>query len=163
MKRILFSGAMIASVLLIGSCKEKTETKVLTKEVTFKKEGELKLIRNANDSIVASLDIEIADDDYQIQTGLMYRKSMKMNHGMLFIFKYENILSFYMKNTEIPLDIIYLNSSKKVVAISQNTKPFDKTSLSSTAPALYVLEVNAGLTKQWNIMPGDRIEWTETK
>jgi uncharacterized membrane protein (UPF0127 family) len=159
MKRIFISAIIAASLFAVSGCKDKAENKVLTREVTFKKEGELLLKKAGNDSIIANLDIEIVDDDYQIQTGLMYRKSMEPNRGMLFIFKYQKPLSFYMKNTEFSLDIIYINNAKKIVSITKNTTPFDQTSLPSGAPARYVLEVNAGLTDDWNLAIGDIVEW----
>lgn len=160
MKRILISAALVASLLIVGGCKDKAENKVLTREVTFKKEGELLLKKAGNDSIIANLDIEIADDEYQIQTGLMYRKSMKANRGMLFVFKHEKQLSFYMKNTEFALDIIFINNAKKIVSITKNTTPFEYTSLPSVSPARYVLEVNAGRTDDWNLAIGDMVEWS---
>ena len=160
MKRILISAALVMSLLVASSCKDKAENKVLTREVTFKKEGELLLKKAGNDSIIAHLDIEIADDDYQIQTGLMYRKSMEPNRGMLFIFKYQRPLSFYMKNTEFALDIIFINNAKKIVSMTKNTTPFEHTSLPSGAPARYVLEVNAGRTDDWNLAIGDIVEWS---
>lgn len=143
------------------SCKEHANNKTLTKEIRFNKEGEAVLKKAKNDSILVRLDIEIADDDYQTQTGLMYRHSMKPNQGMLFIFKQERPHSFYMKNTEIPLDIIFFNSEKKVVSIHKNAIPFDETSLPSKKPAQYVLEVNAGLTETWNLETGDFLEFVK--
>jgi len=160
MKRIFISAVIVASLFAVSGCKDKAENKVLTREVTFKKEGELLLKKAGNDSIIANLDIEIADDDYQFQTGLMYRKSMEPNRGMLFVFKYQRPLSFYMKNTEFPLDIIFINNAKKIVSITKNTTPFEQTSLPSGAPARYVLEVNAGLTDDWNLAIGDIVEWS---
>ncbi len=161
MKKILISAAILGSLFAMYSCKEKKETKVLTKEVTFTKEGSLRLKKATNDSIVAQLNIEIANDAYQTETGLMYRKSMNTNQGMLFIFEEERPRSFYMKNTEFALDIIYINSSKKVVNVQKNAKPFDPTSLPSEGPILYVLEVNAGLSDQWNLEKGDIVEWSK--
>ncbi|MGV6828133.1 MAG: DUF192 domain-containing protein [Flavobacteriales bacterium] len=160
---LVLSYLFLFSILFMGfSCKEtKNEKKVLTKEITFTHEGNLKLKKAVTDSVLATLEIEIADDDYQTQTGLMYRKSMKKNRGMLFIFEEEKPHSFYMKNTEIPLDIIFINSQKKVVSIQKNAKPFDKTSLPSKGPAQYVLEVNAGLCDQWNLMTGDVMEFSK--
>lgn len=157
-KALLLS--MIGGFLLFGSCKEKTTEKVLTQEVVFKKEGELQLKKATSDSLIVSLDIEIADDEYQTQTGLMYRKSMLDSRGMLFIFEDEAPRSFYMKNTEFGLDIIYINKAQEVVSIQKNAKPLDQSSLPSNKPATYVLEVNAGLSDQWGLEPGDRIEWT---
>ncbi|PQB04885.1 DUF192 domain-containing protein [Aureitalea marina] len=153
---------LAASISIMGSfqaCKDNSNKQNLTQEVFFTKEGELSLIRAANDSVVVKLDIEIADNDYETQTGLMYRKSMQDNRGMLFIFPNEQVRAFYMKNTEFALDIIFLDTEQKIVSIQQNAKPLDPTSLPSDGPAKYVLEVNAGLIEQWGIGPGDRMEF----
>lgn len=162
MKRIFISAALVASMLTFTNCKDATtsENKSLTKEITFTKEGELSLLKAESDSIIANLDIEIADDEYKTQTGLMYRHSMAANHGMLFIFPKEESRSFYMKNTEFPLDIIYLNSKKEIVSIHKNAKSFDETSLPSEAASQYVLEVNAGLADLWQLEKGDRIKFS---
>ena len=159
MKKLIFSAAVVALTLSYYSCKETPEKVNLTKEVTFTKEGELTLLKAENDSIIARLDIEIADDEYQTQTGLMYRHSMAENQGMLFIFDKEERRAFYMKNTEFALDIIYLNSDKKIVSIKKNAQPFDETSLPSNAASMYVLEVNGGLSDKWNLQQGDKISW----
>ena len=142
------------------SCKEEQQnTLVKAITISFKKEGELQIKKATSDSIITTLDIEIADDDYSTQTGLMYRKSMEDNQGMLFIFPNSDYRSFYMKNTEIPLDIIYFSEEKQIVSIQKNAKPMDETSLPSEAPAKYVLEVNAGLSDTWNLGKGDRIDF----
>ena len=106
------------------------------------------------------MEIEIADTDFEIQTGLMYRESMQNNQGMLFVFVDEENRFFYMKNTKIPLDLIYINSKKNIVGFQKNAKPFDETSLPSNAPAKYVLEINAGLIDQLKIAIGDRITFS---
>lgn len=128
--------------------------------ITFKKEGELTIKKGDNDSIITSIDIEIADDAYQTQTGLMYRDNMESDQGMFFVFSKPDYHSFYMKNTRIPLDIIYIGSDKKIVSIQKNAKPFDETSLPSNALALYVLEINAGLSEEWNLEVGDKIDYS---
>lgn len=155
----------MGATLTFYNCKDQSssEEKSLTKEITFTKEGELQLMKAGTDSIIASLDIEIADDDYQTETGLMYRNSLGKDQGMLFVFKDVQRRSFYMKNTKIPLDIIYLNGDKEVVNIQKNAKPFDETSLPSEAASQYVLEVNAGLTDVWNLKNGDRIRFSTSK
>ena len=143
------------------SCKEKTQnTTVKPIIIVFKKDGELKIKAASSDSIITTLDIEIADDDYSTQTGLMYRKSMKNKQGMLFIFPDSDYRSFYMKNTEISLDIIYISEDKQIVSIQKNAKPLDETSLPSEAPAKFVLEVNGGLSDLWKLEKGDFIEFT---
>jgi len=153
-----------ATMLLVAngsvSCKEKQkEEKVLTKEVKFTKEGQLTIKKAKTDSIIATLDIEFADDDYETQTGLMYRSSMAENRAMLFIFDDETPRSFYMKNTQFALDIIYLNGEKKIVSIQKDAKPLDESSLPSEENAKYVLEVNAGLSERWRLEKGDIIEF----
>ena len=160
MKKIV--AIIVLSGVLIGfqSCNETKKDKVLTKEVTFTKEGELLLKRSASDSILTTLDIELAETDYETQIGLMYRHSMEDHQAMLFVFDEDEPRSFYMKNTEFPLDIIFINSKKEIVSIQKNAKPFDKSSLPSNAPAMYVLEVNDGLSDSWGLEIGDLIEWT---
>jgi len=163
MKKIFISAAIAASILSFYKCKDTSgsDNKSLTKEITFTKEGELTLLKATNDSIIATLDIEIADDEYSTQTGLMYRHSMAENQAMLFVFNDSRQRSFYMKNTEIPLDIIYINSDKEIVSFQKNAKSFDETSLPSEAVSQYVLEINAGLSDKWKLEKGDKIQFTK--
>lgn len=151
--------ALSSLLLLITSCKEDKKTITPTK-VTFKKEGELRLLKAENDSVIATFNIEIADNEYETQTGLMNRKSMKDNNAMLFIFPDMQMRAFYMKNTLIPLDIIYLDNNKTIVNIQENAKPLDESSLTSASPAQYVLEINGGLSQQLGIDVGDKMTFT---
>jgi uncharacterized membrane protein (UPF0127 family) len=141
----------ILLVLLSGltySCKEeKKRSKVSPVVITFKKEGELLLLKASNDSIIKRINIEIADDEYQTQTGLMYRKNIEDSQGLLFIFPDSQYRTFYMRNTQIPLDIIYIDTNRTIVNIQKNAKPFDEASLPSEGPAKYVLEINAGFAR----------------
>lgn len=147
-------------MVFFHSCKEnKRQSISITKEITFKKEGELLLKKTTTDSVFKTLDIEIAETEYETQTGLMYRHMMEEHQAMLFIFEKEQPRSFYMKNTEFSLDIIYINKKKEIVGIQKNAKPFDNKSLPSNTPVLYVLEINGGLSDSWGITKGDVIEW----
>ncbi len=164
MKKILIIGILSFPLFLNTSCKKETrkvET-IQTEEIQFKKEGKL-VLSNKDGVTIKKLDIEIADDDYQIQTGLMYRKSMKENQGMLFLFKNSIVRYFYMKNTLIPLDIIYIDQSKHIVSIQKNAKPLDETTLPSEGPAMYVLEINAGLSDQWGLKKGDKMSFISSQ
>ncbi|WP_100615645.1 DUF192 domain-containing protein [Confluentibacter citreus] len=145
-------------LLSIAGCKEEKKT-IKQTEVIFNKEGDLTIFKIATDSTEIKLDIEIADTEYDIQTGLMYRSSMETNQGMLFVFDDVMERYFFMKNTQIPLDIIYIGANKKIVSYQKNAKPFDETSLPSNVPAKYVLEVNAGLVDTWLLKEGDSLSW----
>lgn len=146
-------------MLLQTSCKEEPKKALKTTPITFKKEGDLSIFKKDGDSLITSLAIEIAESEYETATGLMYRKSMEEKQGMLFIFPDVAMHSFYMKNTEIPLDLIFIDENFKIVSFQKEAKPFDESSLSSEVPIKYVLEINAGLVDQWNLVIGDRITY----
>ncbi|REE08541.1 hypothetical protein DFQ09_1066 [Winogradskyella pacifica] len=157
------SGLLVLGLTLLSSCKEEKKTTTEDKVVVnFKKEGTLTLKKADSDSIIKIIDIEIADDEYSTQTGLMYRTKLEANHGMLFIFPNVEMRSFYMKNTKIPLDIIYIDEDKTIVSFQKNAKPMDETSLRSEAPAKYVLEIYGGLSDVWQLAVGDKISFTQT-
>ncbi len=141
------------------SCKDSPKIIVKTEPIVFKKEGELHIIKQKIDSLLTSLDIEIAETEYETQTGLMYRASMDANQGMLFIFPEERMHSFYMKNTEIPLDLIFIKADSTVASFQENAEPYNESGLSSQIPVKYVLEVNAGLAEKWQLEIGDKIDF----
>ncbi|GER60819.1 DUF192 domain-containing protein [Patiriisocius marinus] len=150
----------ISFTLGLQSCKETvTENKSLTQEIEFSNDGSLKVFSNDSETEISTFNIETAIGNYETETGLMHRKSMPKDYGMLFIFDKVQPRSFYMKNTIIELDIIYLDEDKNIVKIYHNAKPFDPTSLPSEAPIKYVLEVNGGIATSLNIKVGDRTEW----
>jgi uncharacterized protein len=98
-----------------------------------------------------SFEVEIAQTSFSRQRGLMFRKNMADNKGMLFIFELEMEQIFWMKNTLIPLDLIFLNNKKKVVGIIENTSPQSLAPLTVYLPSLYVLEINGGLAQKHGI------------
>jgi len=100
--------------------------------------------------------VEIADDEVERQHGLMYRTAMPDGHGMLFIFERAKPQSFWMHNTYMPLDIIYIGADGRIVSIVQG-RPFDDRPLPSGAPALGVLEIYAGKAAEQGINVGDRV------
>ena len=160
MKRLVFILIIGSFLFSLASCKEDNKL-VNPIKIEFKKEGELSLYDSKSDSIITTFNIEIADTDYETQTGLMHRHSMKDDSAMLFIFPEMSLRYFYMKNTYIPLDIIYLNKNKVIVSIQENAKPLDEASLPSQFPAQYVLEINAGSSQKWSIEIGDSMEFTK--
>ena len=104
--------------------------------------------------------VEIADTQEEHALGLMYRDSMPADHGMIFLFPNEAPRRFWMKNTRIPLDIMYFDKDLKLVSISADTPPCRVSncpSYSSKAPAQYVLELNAGLAASLGVKVGDQL------
>ena len=105
-------------------------------------------------------DVALAQNAIERIKGLMFQKSLEQNKGMLFLFDKEEKHYFWMKNTFIPLDIIWLNKDKKVVFISENNQPckwYYCSSIKPTVEAKYVLEVNSGIVKKIELKVGDEL------
>ena len=102
--------------------------------------------------------VELAKTDVEKERGLMFKKSLENNRGMLFIFNEEGRYNFWMKNTLITLDIIWINSEKEVVYIEHSAEPCSETceSIIPRVNAQFVLEINGGVAKKLNINIGDR-------
>ncbi|WP_173021460.1 DUF192 domain-containing protein [Lewinella sp. W8] len=126
---------------------------------TFTKEGELTISDGTTGNALVNIDIEIADNREDIVQGLMYRPQMQADRGMLFLMEAEEPQSFWMLNTLISLDIIYIDSDKEIVSIAPDTTPKSTDPIPSGAPAKYVLEVNAGFCQRHNVKLGDRVVW----
>ncbi len=110
-----------------------------------------------NKNKLVELRIEVADTGSSRRKGLMFRKSLDKNSGMLFVFKNERGLSFWMKNTHIPLSVAYINRNGIINEI-YTMKPLDiSVTYPSVYPAMYALEVNSGWFKKNNITTGCRI------
>lgn len=127
-------------------------------EIPFTQEGELWFLSTTGDTI-KQLALEIADNDYERARGLMDRKSMTDQQAMIFIFDDERPQSFWMKNTHISLDIIYVKANMEVVSIQKNTQPYSTQSLPSEGNAQYVVEVIAGFCDKYGIEEGSTISF----
>lgn len=105
--------------------------------------------------------VEVADDDAERQRGLMFRDEMAADHGMIFIHDTEEPQAYWMKNTKIPLDILYFDHERKLVSAQQDVPPCSLGDncppFPSDGPALYVLELNAGLAESLGVKPGDEL------
>jgi uncharacterized protein len=162
-KRLLQLGiffAVIAIALIMIFMPKKTGTDKSAPPIapSFTKQGEC-TITNRDGTLIISIDIEIAAEDYKREIGLMGRPVMDERQGMLFVFDQEQMASFWMKNTILPLDMIFINKLGEIVTICKNTTPFSEQSYAATAMTLLVLEVNAGFTDKYGVKEGDRISW----
>jgi uncharacterized membrane protein (UPF0127 family) len=102
--------------------------------------------------------LEVAADEPTRQRGLMYRDKLADGHGMLFIFDDEAERAFWMKNTLIPLDMIFIGADRRIVGIRPNTTPHSLTPVSVGRPSKYVLEVAGGYAARAGIATGDAVD-----
>ena len=120
---------------------EKIEVSIYNKNITF--------------------NVEVAKTIEERRTGLMYRKKLLNNEGMLFIFPREKIIQLWMKNTYIPLDVIFISKNKVIVDIKKNMEKLSETIVKSKVRSRYALEFNAGLIKKLDIEIGDKVLFNE--
>lgn len=125
----------------------------------FKKEGELTFFKQSTNKVIRTINIEIAEDNYERSLGLMYRINMDDKSGMLFVMEREEPQSFWMRNTYISLDIIYMDSNQKIVKIQKYTKPFSEESVPSIKKSKFVVEVIAGFCDKYLVEEGDYIKY----
>ncbi len=101
--------------------------------------------------------IEFADSDERRTLGLMHRDSMPADAGMLFDFKRDQLVAMWMRNTRIPLDMLFITADGRVVNIAERTVPFSEHSIYSNGPVRAVLELNGGTAARLGLKPGDRV------
>ncbi len=143
MKKIsLAFGCLILLVLGAAGCSNPHVAVVSKKNVTL-----------------ALVKVQVADTPAQRQIGLMYRKHLDRDAGMIFVFPTAKPVRFWMKNTEIPLDMIFVNGKDRIIGIVANASPYSERLLTVEGDSKYVLEVNAGFCKRFGIKAGDKIEF----
>ncbi|GAB4251769.1 MAG: hypothetical protein Kow00129_12650 [Thermoleophilia bacterium] len=113
-------------------------------------------IRHA-DGKASHLTVEVADSQTEREKGLMFRRNLEDDHGMLFVFPQPADHGFWMKNTPLPLDMIFIDSSRRVAAIISGARPHSTEVLRAGVPSRYVLEVNAGWAEEVGLRVGDQI------
>jgi uncharacterized protein len=111
----------------------------------------------ATKSGVKVFSVELATTEEEKTTGLMYRKELADGKGMLFDFSPEQQVSMWMKNTYIPLDMIFIRADGRILRIAENTEPLSTKIIPSEGLAKGVLEVIAGTAQKYGIAPGDRV------
>ena len=107
---------------------------------------------------VHAFSVEIAETDAEREKGLMFRKELPEGSGMLFDFHREQEVGFWMQNTYIPLDMIFIRGDGRILSIAENTEPLSDRLVPSGGPVRAVLEVIAGTAHKLGIAPGDRVE-----
>jgi uncharacterized membrane protein (UPF0127 family) len=102
---------------------------------------------------------EIADTAEERAQGLMFRDKLAANEGMLFLYPVAKPVSFWMKNTPLPLDMLFIDATGQIINVAAMAKPFDTSPISSAAPAIAVFEILGGSAGQLGISAGDKVEW----
>lgn len=163
----------VSAIVLTVSCGDKkdqpavTEGKAEVVEIPFQKEGELEFL-NENGEPFKKISIEIAETENERARGLMDRSKMEEENGMLFIFGDDEIRkhTFYMKNTRIPLDIMYFSKDSVLINIARNAQPGADAEMSggtvagAAADSKFVVEINGGLADSWGLKEGaTKIRW----
>ncbi len=119
--------------------------------------AEPKVIISTREGREAVFQVEVADTPTKRELGLQYRKELAADRGMIFLFPAPSVQSFWMKNTPLPLDMIFIGSDRKIVGIVEQTVPFSLDSRSVPAASQFVLEINGGLSKRRGIGAGDAV------
>lgn len=149
---------LLIPFLFISCQSEKPEQNSDSEGRTLNYTGQLSFL-TADGNEITTVQIAVADDEASRSAGLMDVRSLPEQYGMLFIFDDEQPRSFWMANTPLPLDIIFVNSDMEIIRIHRNTQPYSEKNFASDLPAKYVVEVNAGFTTKHDITEGAKIEF----
>ena len=139
---ILLIGLLIAMLANVTACQAEPKVTITTQ-----------------DGRAVSFAVEIADTPSKREMGLQYRRDLAADRGMIFLFPAQSQQSFWMKNTPLPLDMIFINRERKIAGIVEQTVPFSLDSRSVGAPSQFVLEINGGLSKRHGIKAGDSVRF----
>jgi uncharacterized membrane protein (UPF0127 family) len=119
--------------------------------------AETSILEIASKTGVHTFSVEVVDNDADRAKGLMFRRSLPEGSGMLFDFHTEQEVSFWMENTYISLDMIFIRGDGRILRIAHDTTPLSTRQIPSGGPVRAVLEVIAGTTRKLGIAPGDRV------
>lgn len=148
---------IVAALPIVTACSPQpaSETSTGSGLDTFFERDELQVI--ANDGSRQAFDVYLATNPEQQRRGLMFVRELPERTGMLFIYDEAGMRSMWMKNTYISLDIVFARADGTVSSVIADTQPRSLTSLSAIEPVTYVLELNAGVARRYNIGPGSRL------
>ena len=170
MKTLMFVPAVIAFGFVDMACSRTGEGKAGDERVSLespspekeekqKKGKVIKAIFYNPDGQKIEFVLEVAATEAERARGLMFRRSLEDGHGMLFVFEKEEAHTFWMKNTYIPLDMVFINKNMEVVGIIEAAKPLTEDSLSVDAPSLYVVEIKAYSARKHGIKKGTKVRF----
>lgn len=153
--RTIASFLSVALITIAIGCTKTDDPVEQIPSIPFSKDGTLDFLRGQE--VLATIDIEIADNDSSRTRGLMQRTSLPAESGMLFIFPQEEVQGFWMGNTQMSLDLIYVNGDSVIVSIAKYAQPMAQETISSVEPAQFTVEVPAGYADNKGLIEGDQI------
>lgn len=103
--------------------------------------------------------VEVARTPAEQAKGLMFRTEMGADEGMLFPYDQPHVLSFWMRNTVLSLDLVFIDEQRRIINIAENAVPYSEQSILSDAPGIAVLELNGGRARELGIVAGNKVEW----
>lgn len=157
-----FSPFVLIGFFFLTACssstkKEKPIQKVPVQKTPPTNTQELGFVRAGSQDTIKMIQVEIADNPGSREKGLMHRSDISYEEGMIFIFDTSEPRAFWMKNTPISLDILFLNEAFEIVSIAKYTLPYSEESIPSEEISKYVVEVKAGFCDSFGIKTGDKI------
>ena len=161
MLRLTRRATLVVSLLLVWACGLLAMSAVLVSGSWAQSSGNVSF-QHAELAIESGgkripFKVEIADTDERRALGLMYRTSLPADAGMLFDFKHDQDVAMWMRNTRIPLDMLFIDRTGRIVNSAERAVPFSEATISSAAPVLAVLELNGGTAARLGLKPGDRV------
>jgi uncharacterized membrane protein (UPF0127 family) len=155
--RLFFAGRKVPCVRLVGWALTLLAVAVIASAPEFVKAAELQTLEIASKSGVHVFQVEMAITPEEKEHGLMFRRELPEGQGMLFDFQFDQNVAFWMKNTYIPLDMLFIRADGRILRIAENTEPLSERNIPSGGPVRAVLEVIGGTAKKLGIAAGDRV------
>ncbi|HMB89680.1 MAG TPA: DUF192 domain-containing protein [Rhodothermales bacterium] len=152
---------LLLCLVLLAACESEPQP-ALPRDIPFRADGTLDFV-HPDGSVIRTIDVEIATSDSAWARGLMDRRSLTLGQGMLFLFPEAEMKSFWMKNTPIPLDIMFVASDSQIVNIAKRTPPLSQEQILSTDSAQFVVEVRGGFSDRFGITDSTRIRWQRSE
>jgi uncharacterized membrane protein (UPF0127 family) len=123
------------------------------------KKGDAEVVLTVHGGVEQRVIVELARTERERNRGLMYRQSLAAGRGMLFLFEHSEPLKFWMKNTYIPLDMIFMNEARRVVYVEENAEPLTTVQRGPDVDCRYVLEVPGGWARAHGVEPGVAVKF----
>jgi uncharacterized membrane protein (UPF0127 family) len=162
--RVLLLSLLLPSLLVLPACSPQAAERApapAAERAAVHPESGLEVIPLTVTSLgrTHAFRVEVARTQEQQARGLMFRTAMGPDEGMLFPYDSPRVLSFWMKNTVLSLDLVFIGPDRRVINVAANAVPYSEASIVSDAPAIATLELNAGRAAELGIVPGARVDW----